>query len=248
MSRPGSFAGRAAGRVVVVSPHLDDAVLSLGATIAEAASLGAHVVVLTVLGCDPDSDAPTRGWDARAGFATEAEAARARRVEDEAACAVIGASARWLRFGSVDYARHGDESDVLEQVRSALAGAEVALLPGSPLTHPDHAWLTRQLVGSDLPVARLGFYAEQPYSVRAGGRHGVTTPGWLEDRLGGRIGFERRRGGARGWLAKRSAIRCYRSQLPLLGLAGRARLERHLAAELRAGGEAVGWPAGGAAR
>jgi hypothetical protein len=44
------------GRVVVVSAHLDDAALSLGATIARVASMGGEVSVLTVLAGDPDSN------------------------------------------------------------------------------------------------------------------------------------------------------------------------------------------------
>ena len=39
---------RLLGRLVVVSPHLDDAVLSLGATLAHAVESGATVEVLTV--------------------------------------------------------------------------------------------------------------------------------------------------------------------------------------------------------
>jgi LmbE family N-acetylglucosaminyl deacetylase len=41
-------------RIVVVSPHLDDGVLSLGASIASWSRSGATVELLTVLGCDPD--------------------------------------------------------------------------------------------------------------------------------------------------------------------------------------------------
>ena len=66
-------------RIVVVSPHLDDGVLSLGAAIASWARAGATVELLTVLACDPDSEAPAGGWDRRGGFATEGDSARALR-------------------------------------------------------------------------------------------------------------------------------------------------------------------------
>ena len=69
------------GRLVVVSPHLDDAVLSLGATMASAARNGAHVTVLTVFACDPQSSAPAEWWDRAGGFRTLGEAACARREE-----------------------------------------------------------------------------------------------------------------------------------------------------------------------
>ena len=78
-------------RIVVVSPHSDDGVLSLGASMSRWVRGGAQVELLTVLALDPGSTAPTGGWDRRAGFRTEGEAAQARRGEDAAACAVLGA-------------------------------------------------------------------------------------------------------------------------------------------------------------
>jgi LmbE family N-acetylglucosaminyl deacetylase len=102
----------AAGQLVVVSPHLDDAVLSLGAAIASWTRLGRAVTVLTVLACDPSSPARAGGWDRRAGFATEGEAARVRREEDEEACTLLGAAPRWLPFGSSDYERHGADDEI----------------------------------------------------------------------------------------------------------------------------------------
>ena len=231
-------------RVTVVSPHLDDAVLSLGATIAHAVRRGVSVTVLTVLACNPESTAPTKGWDARAGFASEGEAARARREEDASACAVLGATPRWLRFGSVDYERHGTAEDVAAAVSAALADTNVALLPGAPLTHPDHVWLVRTLLGTKLG-GRLGIYAEQPYRARA---RDADPPPWLAAALGSRPQLEHTSTSSRDWLAKRRAIRCYRSQLPLLALAGGgvARLERQLLSELRSGGEHIWAPAGAA--
>ena len=235
-------------RVTVVSPHLDDAVLSLGATISRAVRRGASLTVLTVLACDPDSTAPTKGWDARTGFATEGESARARRVEDTAACAVLGASQRWLGFGSVDYERHGTAADVAAAVADAVADTDLLLLPGAPLSHPDHEWLVRALLGAGLHGPRLGLYAEQPYRARAGVEAARDVPAWLVEALGAPPELERTSTRPHDWLAKRRAIKCYRSQLPLLALAGAgvARLERHLWSELRSGGERA-WLSTGAA-
>ena len=209
---------------MVVSPHLDDGVLSLGASIAAWRRAGATVGLLTVFGCDPASDAPTGGWDRRAGFATEGESARARREEDRRACATVGAEPVWLSFGSVDYDRHGDEDDVRRAVRDAVAGADLVLLPGFPLSHPDHEWLAQTLAAGP-PAARVGLYAEQPYTRRVGrdpqSFRRVATQ--LQDRL-----------------AKWRAIRCYRSQLPLLGMRRSMRGGAHryaFAPELVAWGE-----------
>ncbi len=203
-----------ARRIVVVSPHLDDGVLSLGAAIASWARSGSRVELVTVFACDPESNAEAGGWDARADFRTEGEASRARRQEDARACAILGATPVWLPFGDVDYERHGDDDAVHTAVASATAGADIVLLPGSPLSHPDHAWLSRALV--DLNVRDVGFYAEQPYTRRSSTAPGA--PGWLETALGAPLRFERVGSNPRDRLAKWRAIRRYSSQLPLLGM------------------------------
>lgn len=210
-------------RIVVVSPHLDDGVLSLGASIASWARGGATVELLTVFACDPGSAAPVGGWDRRGGFATEGESARARREEDRRACAAVGAAPVWLPFGSVDYERHGDGDDVRRAVADAVNGADLAIVPGFPLSHPDHEWLARTL-GDESLSARVGRYAEQPYTRRAGGAPTVYTPvpTWFRDRL-----------------AKWRAIRRYRSQLPLLGMQRSVRRGPHRYAFAP---EWVAWP------
>ena len=213
-------------RIVVVSPHLDDGVLSLGASIASWARAGATVALLTVLACDPDSEATAGGWDRRGGFATEGQSARARREEDRRACAVIGATPMWLPFGSVDYERHGDEEDVRRAVEDAVAGADVVLLPGFPLSHPDHEWLVRALGAGDVAArGRLGLYAEQPYTRREGREPQVTA--WVTGVVGGPSVFAPVRARLRDRIAKWRAIRHYRSQLPLLGMRRSVRRGAH---------------------
>jgi LmbE family N-acetylglucosaminyl deacetylase len=209
--------------IVVVSPHSDDGVLSLAASMARWARAGMAVELLTVLALNPSSEAPTQGWDRRAGFATEGEAARARREEDRAACAVLGATPRWLPFGSVDYERHGDDAAVWEAVNEVVDGAGAVLAPGSPLSHPDHAWL-HGLLASKLPARALALYAEQPYTLRESAAPFAKAPVTARDRL-----------------AKWRAIRAYRSQLPLLGM---QRSVRRGALRLAWADERIDWPDG----
>jgi LmbE family N-acetylglucosaminyl deacetylase len=231
-------------RIVVVSPHLDDGVLSLGAAMASWAIGGAQVELLTVLGSDPESGAPAGGWDRRGGFATEGESARARREEDRKACAILGVTPAWLPFGSVDYERHGDEKAVLEAVAPRIEGADLVVLPGYPLTHPDHAWLVEVIASGGILNGRIGLYAEQPYAFRerAAMPHPVASE-WLEDLVGSRIVFERVRTVRRDQLAKLRAVRRYRSQLRLLALSRRGGIPLlHLiSSEARLGGEAIAW-------
>lgn len=188
------------GSIVVLSPHSDDGVLSLGASMARWARSGRQVELLTVFALDPASNAATGGWDRRAGFLTEGHAARARREEDRVACSILGVTPRWLSFGSIDYDRHGDEAEVWDAMRSEVEGASVVLVPGSPLSHPDHAWLHRLVVEREAHFA-VARYAEQPYTFTERG-----SP------------FERVEVGSRDRMAKWRAVRAYRSQLPLLAM------------------------------
>jgi LmbE family N-acetylglucosaminyl deacetylase len=153
-------------RVLVVSPHLDDAVFSLGAGIAHAARAGSVVRVVTVFANDPDSNAATTDWDREAGFSSAREAAIGRREEDGRACALVGATPTWLPFTDND---HGGEPN-LELMRARLdeaiaeADADAVLLPGYPLAHPDHALLTTSFLSTPPRAGRLGLYVEQPYA------------------------------------------------------------------------------------
>ena len=77
-------------RLSVVSPHLDDAVLSVAALIHDRAASGWDVKVVTVFGNDPMSDDPPSPWEASAGFQNAGHAARRRRDEDAVACRSLG--------------------------------------------------------------------------------------------------------------------------------------------------------------
>jgi LmbE family N-acetylglucosaminyl deacetylase len=219
--------GLPAGRVVVVSPHLDDAAFSLGSTIAAASRAGANVRVLTVFAGDPDSETPAGGWDAATGFHTHGEAARARRDEDAIACAAIGAAPEWLPFPDVQYADRPSDERLWECLAASVGDADAVLVPGFPLAHPDHAWLHELVRGRRLPRrARLGLYVEQPYAWRGKQQPPPPIP-WL--RLRGRRADRR---------AKHDAIQAYRSQLPMFGIQPTARLALH---EALRGGETLAW-------
>jgi LmbE family N-acetylglucosaminyl deacetylase len=127
---------------------------------------------------------------------------------------VLGARPVWLPFGSSDYELHGEPDDVRRAVSAVVDGADVVLLPGFPLSHPDHDWLVRELA-SALDARSTALYAEQPYTRRTGARPSVRP--WLTEAFGTRS-FEAVPTSARDRVAKWRAIRCYRSQLPLLGM------------------------------
>ena len=227
---------------VIVSPHLDDAVLSIGATIARATRSGHRVEVVTVFAGDPDSVLPAGGWDRRCGFATEGEATTARRLEDQEACRIVGAEPSWLSFSEADYSRTRDRDGVWSALVDRIADADAMLVPGFPLTNPDHAWLSEVLIEHGLPSHRIGLYAEQPYRymVRAQRRR-LQAPAQLAA-LGEKLEWTHGGARARDLLRKRRAILAYGSQLPRLGLTQNhsKKLYGMLLDDLRHG-EAIAW-------
>lgn len=86
--------------MLVISPHLDDAVFSCGEWLA------AHPAstVVTVFAGMPDPSNQVRDWDRRSGFDDAAHAIRARCLEDDRALALLGARAERLDFVDAQYA------------------------------------------------------------------------------------------------------------------------------------------------
>lgn len=75
--------------LLVISPHLDDAVLSVGGTIAARAAAGDRVVIATMYTDGPPLDEILPAMRKWADYP-------ARRAEDASACAAIGAEVRWF--------------------------------------------------------------------------------------------------------------------------------------------------------
>jgi LmbE family N-acetylglucosaminyl deacetylase len=229
---------RLKGRVVVISPHLDDAIMSLGSTIAQMAQAGAKVQVATVFADVPSSVAPASPWDRKCGFSTEGQAARARREEDRQACAVLGAEPRWLNFGDECYERRGSDDDIWSAVTSVTRGADCVFIPGFPLLNPDHAYLSELLLRKGLTGRQTVLYAEQPYVFAQKLKVGAAIASPLNSLIGAEPTWEHVRTERAHRQAKRKAVRFYRSQLYQLGLRNIG-LYRMLWREAAHGGETV---------
>jgi LmbE family N-acetylglucosaminyl deacetylase len=154
------------GVIAVLSPHIDDAALSVGAFMHRRARLGARVLAVTVLANDPAlTHAQPGSWDRVCGFPTAGTAARVRREEDRRACARLGATPVWLPYGDHTYDRGGTDAQVWESVAAAIADADEVLVPGYPLTHPDHRWIANLVLSRRNELrGRMALYAEQPYA------------------------------------------------------------------------------------
>ena len=87
----------AASRLVVLSPHLDDAVLSCGAILARAAEQGVHTTIATIFNGSPDGplSRSARHFHALCGHGDDAMAHR--ETEDDLAVEHLGVKS--IRLG-----------------------------------------------------------------------------------------------------------------------------------------------------
>jgi LmbE family N-acetylglucosaminyl deacetylase len=126
-------------RVVVISPHLDDAVLSCARFMA----VHPGVTVVTVFAGNPLAyPEPMRLWDVQSGFGPGDDVMDARRREDRAALAVVDAVPVHLDFIEHTY-NPGDRPVPPEAIADGLVAALSPLDPTlvlAPfgLANPDH--------------------------------------------------------------------------------------------------------------
>lgn len=174
--------------LVVLSPHLDDAVLSCGGRIAHAVGAGRRVVVATFFTRDEPIDPPSplaadlrRWWQLPPG-----EVMARRRTEDLEACRRLGAEARHLDLAEAPYRLGSDNRALYPSLESLFAelapgeaagsgevaaaldgvvaesGAECELLgPLGVGHHVDHQLVRAALLARSEPVA---LYEEFPYT------------------------------------------------------------------------------------
>jgi LmbE family N-acetylglucosaminyl deacetylase len=204
--------------LLVISPHLDDAVFACG----EALSHHPGARVTTVFAGTPPPDAPLTAWDRDCGFASGQEAIALRREEDRAALTVLGAHPCWLELRDQQYV-HAHAPQDARDLRDSLAARVEATAPGHVLLplglfHSDHVLASNAVLAfaQHFPGIRWTAYEDALYRRLPGlvqrRLQELQAQGWEatpEELPGGRL--ER----------KRRAVACYASQLRGLGTAQR---------------------------
>jgi LmbE family N-acetylglucosaminyl deacetylase len=199
--------------LLVVSPHLDDAVFSCGTLLAQHPGSG---VVTALAGLPPDTSGVTE-WDRASGFVSSTAAVAARRAEDRAGLAVLRAEPHWLDFPDSQYGGSPDAEALAAALVDVLLDTRpVSVLLPLGLFHSDHV-LTH--VAARLAVERVGLpwilYEDAIYRC---------YPRLREEKLESLA----RDGHTLSLVTvpadtptKRAAVACYRSQLRALGTPGR---------------------------
>jgi LmbE family N-acetylglucosaminyl deacetylase len=125
---------------LIVSPHLDDAVLSAGQVMAGRPNM----TVATVFAGVPARADQLTSFDTSCGFANAEHAVRVRRHEDRAALGHFAAHAEWFEFPDGQYGEPADEADIVAQLLATVRRLNPNLLIGPlGLVHPDHLIVRR---------------------------------------------------------------------------------------------------------
>lgn len=128
------------GRLLVISPHLDDAVFACGRLLASVP----EAVVATLFAGAPPSGAALTEWDRAAGFQTGDNAIAQRREEDRQALGELDAWPLWLELQDRQYGPEQSVDEVVAQLIRLLVQCEPeATFFPLGLFHSDHQ-LTRQ--------------------------------------------------------------------------------------------------------
>jgi LmbE family N-acetylglucosaminyl deacetylase len=149
----------------ILSPHPDDAVLSLWHLLTAAGD----VTVLNVFGGDPQGDGGDAWWDRLTGASDPAERVRERHAEDRAALALAGREPANLGLLDGQYRTQApDPAAIAQRIADAAPGGRL-LAPAALDGHRDH----RLVRGAALELRAAGrevaLYADVPH---------CTTYGW----------------------------------------------------------------------
>lgn len=201
---------------LVISPHYDDAVLSVGAFMAGAPGC----VVLTVMGGVPDPHIST-GYDKQSGFPNGHAAVTERRAENRRALSTLRASALDGdlldgQYRTIVHDERGIDELAFEVIVPQIAKTMEALgarrlIGPVGVGHPDHkaVGLAMRVLGSDAPADwQIWCYEELPYRVLEPAEM-VSATRELQGISGAELDFI----GDGPTSRKALAIRRYRSQL-----------------------------------
>ena len=216
--------------IMVLSPHLDDSVLSCGALMADAHRLGVDVLVVTVFNGRPvpPLSAPASRFHARCGH-PDNNAMDEREIEDDRALGIVGARTERLYLPEALYRKDLDGTPLYDS-DSAIFREHV------PASSDERSTVERRItqrvdaVDPDLVLAPLGIGGHVDHLLVSAAAqrlnrhvlHYEDVPYVLYDRCKDwRTGVVAHAAhthvcSAEGWWAKISGIECYTSQLDVV--------------------------------
>jgi LmbE family N-acetylglucosaminyl deacetylase len=214
--------------VIYLSPHLDDVTLSCGGQVFKRTYVGETVLIVTVMAGDPPS-AKISDFAQRLHnrWHLSLDATLKRRIEDQAACGLLGADYVHWPLPDCIYRKHPTsnlalydseeaifgrvhpvEMDLVQQLSkriTSLPKHKALLIPLGVGNHVDHQ-LTRLAAEQDRSQQSLIYYEDYPYTREEAALESILHPRnlWQSEVI---------RLSETDLAAKVHAIACYESQL-----------------------------------
>lgn len=154
--------------IAILSPHLDDAVLSAWFALRS----GHDPVVVNVFDGIPPRGTLSR-WDRVTGAADSGERMRERLEEDRRALALAGRPSVSLGFLEAEYRTGPPPDELLDALARATAAVDELWAPAGIGGHADHVAVRDWALAAAAAGGRVRLYAELPYCVVNG------WPAWV---------------------------------------------------------------------
>lgn len=123
-------------KVLLISPHFDDAVLSAGQFMAGRPDCE---VVTVFAGYPTGSEGVRTAYDKKCGFKNAQDAVSVRRFEDSQATAMLQATSVHLRFSDGQYNENVDPEEIKAEILDLIEKEDYEfVLAPMGLEHPDH--------------------------------------------------------------------------------------------------------------
>lgn len=156
---------------VILSPHLDDAVLSCWHLLCGPG----EVTVINVFAGSPPPGSGASWWDRLTGATNSVTRMEERLAEDRAAIAVAGRTAISLEFLDEQYEPADQSVDqIVRALRELIDPDAVVYAPAALGEHGDHERVRSAALALAASGQHVRLYADHPHAVREG------WPAWVE--------------------------------------------------------------------
>jgi LmbE family N-acetylglucosaminyl deacetylase len=160
--------------VAILSPHLDDAVLSCWSVLTGEQ----RVLVVNVFTGAPAAGSGARWWDRMTGAGDSTERMHERIAEDRAALAVAGREAANLGLPEVQYREGGAVPALIAPLVQAVGDNSVLYAPAAMGDHADHTLVRDAALALHAGGIAVTLYADLPHAIARG------WPSWVPDGAG----------------------------------------------------------------
>ncbi len=155
---------------VILSPHLDDAVLSCWHVLTQPG----EVRVINVFAGVPTGLHAPAWWDEYTGATDSGDRVRERIEEDRRALALAGREPANLGFLDEQYREHDQPlEDLIEQIEPSLPRNAAIYAPAAITQHPDHLLVRAAALALRSTGAEVSLYADLPHATVHG------WPAWV---------------------------------------------------------------------